>query len=99
MKPADFLQLVNNTADTKPIKGGSIEFDPETILITSSDHPINWWPNWYKKDPNNWAQVARRIRIYHCEWDGGSVYKKTELDNANAELWITKEPEVVTVGF
>jgi len=99
MKPADFLQLINNTADTKPIKGGAIEFDPETILITSSDHPINWWPKWYKKDPNNWAQVSRRIEIYHCQWDGKDTYTKDLLDNSGAELWITPEEEIIKVGF
>lgn len=94
MKPHEFLALLDNTSKTKPVKGGKVDFNPKAILITSPDHPINWWPKWYAKNPNNWAQVKRRLdRVVH-------VHDRalTEVDLSEIEMWKNKD-EMIKVGF
>jgi len=61
MKPHEFLNLLDNKNKRRPIKGGFVDFSPKQIYITSPDHPVNWWPNWYDRTDNNWAQVKRRL--------------------------------------
>lgn len=64
MKPQHFLELLDGL-DRLPIKGSFIPNQSKYLFFASPDHPINWWLNWYKKDPNNWAQVKRRLdKIY-----------------------------------
>ncbi len=79
MKPHNLINLIDNHDASKPIKGGFIMFAPGYLLITSPDHPINWWPNWYLKTDNNWAQIRRRITsIFHCEKQGDE-YKTNDV--------------------
>lgn len=67
MEPHEFLNLLDGLKRL-PIKGGHEENKSRVLFFTSPDHPINWWPKWYAKDPNNWAQVERRLqKVYSCE--------------------------------
>lgn len=71
MQPHEFLNLLDSKMESVPVKGGKALWGPKYIFITSSDHPVNWWPNWYAKDGNNWAQVARRIsKIFETKKEG-----------------------------
>ena len=64
MEPHEFLNLLDGL-DRLPVKGNYTTNYAKHLFFTSSDHPINWWPKWYAKDPNNWAQVRRRLdKVY-----------------------------------
>jgi len=80
MEPHEFLNLLDGL-DRLPVKGNYITNKSKQLFFTSPDHPINWWPKWYAKDDNNWAQVKRRLNIiYECvDW----VVTKTEIQNSN----------------
>jgi len=67
MEPHEFLNLLDGL-ERLPIKGSHVANKSKVLFFTSPDHPINWWPKWYAKDDNNWAQVKRRLRkIFYCE--------------------------------
>lgn len=67
MEPQEFLNLLDGL-DRFPVKGNYTPNESKFLFFTSSDHPINWWPKWYAKDENNWAQVKRRLdKIYMAE--------------------------------
>lgn len=87
MEPHEFLNLLDGIKQF-PVKGAFVPNESSIIFITSSDHPINWWPKWYAKDDNNWAQVRRRLNnLYYCEnriitevaQGDDSIYKKEIL--------------------
>lgn len=61
MEPHEFLNLLDGIPRL-PIKGDFVENKATHLFFTSATHPINWWPNWYAKDDNNWAQVERRLK-------------------------------------
>lgn len=83
MKPDDFIHLVNGMDSTAPIKGAYIPFKPKMLLITTDVHPINWWPGWYAKTSNNWAQIKRRLRnIYIC-----NDRNVTEVTHENVDFY------------
>jgi hypothetical protein len=64
MEPHEFLNLLDGL-ERLPIKGSFVENTSRFLLFTRSDHPINWWPKWYAKDPNNWEQVKRRLNVIY----------------------------------
>jgi len=100
MKPHEFLNLLDGL-DEIPIKGGSTPFKAQVLLITSPDHPINWWPKWQKKDKNNTTQLLRRLQsIVHCRKEGEDYIKEILNDwTETADLFKNTEEEVVRVGF
>lgn len=80
MEPHEFLNLLDGL-QRLPIKGGYITNLSTTLFFTSPDHPINWWPKWYAKDDNNWAQVKRRLGdIWWCD---EQKYIKTDNEEYN----------------
>jgi len=82
MEPHEFLNLLDGLRSF-PIKGSYIENKSRVLFFTSPDHPINWWPKWYAKDPNNWAQVKRRLdKVYSCE-----EHVATETSIGDSELY------------
>jgi len=85
------LSIFVVVAELKPffaaLIGGYEPFKPLHILITSSDHPINWWPKWYEKDDNNWAQVKRRIKVCYNIYQREQVPTETDLNDVN--MWKT----------
>jgi len=100
MKPHEFLNLLDGLEEV-PIKGGSTPFKAQVLLITSPDHPINWWPKWQKKDKNNTTQLLRRLQsIVHCRKEGEDYIKEILNDwTETADLFKNIEEEVVRVGF
>jgi len=96
MEPHEFLNLLDAKMDSVPVKRGSRSIARLShIFITSDTHPINWWPKWYEKDSNNWAQVKRRIRAcYYVE----SQQKRTSIDLDEVDMWKAEKP-VERVGF
>jgi len=93
MEPHEFLNLLDGLARL-PIKGGHVENKAKVLMFTSPDHPINWWPKWYAKDDNNWAQVKRRLRkIFYCE-----NYNITETDIEEYKIY-QNVVETVKIGF
>ncbi len=93
MEPHEFLNLLDGL-DRLPVKGGYIENESKLLFFTSSDHPINWWPKWYAKDDNNWAQVKRRLNQVwlNTKNDGEYATHATDLDDVS--MYKT-EPEVI----
>lgn len=86
MEPHEFLNLLDGL-QRLPIKGGYEENKARCLFFTSPDHPINWWPKWYAKDENNWAQVKRRLdKIYWCV-----DKKETETDINESQLYKNTE--------
>lgn len=89
MEPHEFLNLLDGLPRF-PIKGDFVENKSTILFFTSSDHPINWWPKWYAKSDNNWAQVKRRINhIYQAV-----EYKITETDKEDAGMY---KDEIITL--
>jgi len=80
MKPQHFLEFLDGLA-LLPVKNGYAPSQVKYIFMASPHHPINWWPQWYAKEPNNWAQVKRRLDqvLYVCD----QVVTKTDLDNTD----------------
>lgn len=58
MEFKDLLRLLDRYQLQVEIKGGSIPFNSPNIIITSDEHPENWYPF---KDENDKAQLLRRI--------------------------------------
>lgn len=82
MEPHEFLNLLDGLPRL-PVKGDFIENKSTILFFTSAEHPINWWPKWYAKSDNNWAQVKRRLdHIYQAQ-----DYKITEIDKDEAESY------------
>lgn len=82
IQPQEFLNLLDGMKQF-PIKGGFVENKSKYLFFTSPDHPINWWPNWYAKDENNWAQVKRRLdKIYQMD-----THKGIETDVDSSQLY------------
>jgi len=106
MKPHELLNLLDGQMESVPIKGGSTPFGAKVLMITSPDHPINWWPKWQKKDPNNTAQLMRRLEsIVYCtiadetkDKEDPARYAKEVIRPENAELFRSREEEVFKVS-
>lgn len=96
MDPLDWMALVDGDDPKKPVKGAFITFEPEYIVFTSSDHPINWWKGWYAKDPNNWAQIKRRIDEQGTIWHQQSKGIAADIGTANEDLYKDKIEEKFT---
>lgn len=86
MEPQEFLNLLDGIAQF-PIKGGHVQNKASVLFFTSPDHPINWWPKWYAKTPNNWKQVQRRLNVvYNCTKDEQG-HHATETDISESEIY------------
>jgi len=82
MEPHEFLNLLDGLSRLK-VHGSYTENKSKVLFFTSPDHPINWWPKWYAKDQNNWAQVKRRLdKVYSCE-----DHKATETNIDDSEFY------------
>lgn len=87
MEPHEFLNLLDGL-QRLPIKGGYVKNLSKVLFFTSPDHPINWWPKWYAKDSNNWAQVKRRLdKVFSCDEQvatetaiGDAEFYKTQIE-------------------
>lgn len=91
MEPHEFLNLLDGLPRLA-CKGGHLVNKARFLFFTSPDHPINWWPKWYAKDENNWAQVKRRLGdVYHCD-----DQKYTKTDNNDCSFY-KNEIETVKV--
>lgn len=81
MTPNEFLNLLDGIPRLN-VKGAFATNKATLLLFTSPDHPINWWPKWYAKTENNWAQVKRRLdKVIHCI--SQDQREETRLDEAN----------------
>lgn len=80
MEPHEFLNLLDGLPRL-PIKGDFVENKSTHLFFTSSTHPINWWPGWYEKDDNNWAQVKRRLNKINLVHD--RVVTETDIDDVS----------------
>lgn len=90
MEPHEFLNLLDGL-DRLPIKGDYIDNQTKHLFFTSSDHPINWWPKWYSKDQNNWAQVKRRLdKVYLAEEHKVSETRIEDSDFYKVEIETVK---------
>lgn len=90
MEPHEFLNLLDGL-DRLPVKGGFIKNESKALFFTSSDHPINWWPKWYAKDENNWAQVKRRLDSIWLSTHDNDEYKAVETDKEDAAMYKTEQ--------
>ena len=70
MPPEEFLDLLNGAVRRLAVKGGFVENRANVLFFTSPEHPINWWPKWYAKNPNNVKQVMRRLdKVFQVQED------------------------------
>lgn len=109
IQPAELLNLMDGQ-DELPIKGGSTPFGAKVLIITSPDHPINWYPKWITQGPdfqapwgtipNNQEQLLRRINhVYLCRKEGED-YIKEDIMRENENLYKNQEEEKIQrVGF
>lgn len=89
MEPHEFLNLLDGL-DRLPVKRDYVSNHANHLFFTSSDHPINWWPKWYSKDPNNWAQVRRRLdKIY--------LAQDHQVSNVDIDEYKIYQTEIETV--
>jgi len=89
MEPHEFLNLLDGL-DRLPVKRDYVNNNANHLFFTSSDHPINWWPKWYSKDPNNWAQVRRRLdKIY--------IAQEHQVSNVDIDEYKIYQTEIETV--
>jgi len=88
MEPHEFLNLLDGMVRF-PVKGGYVENKSSCLFFTSPDHPINWWPKWYDKCDNNWAQVARRLdKVYYCQKESVDKWlEPQEVKNEDANFY------------
>jgi len=92
MEPQEFLNLLDGLRQL-PIKGDYVENKSHTLFFTSPDHPINWWPKWYAKTDNNWAQVKRRLGTIFLAQDQKSI----EIDIEDSNIY-KNEIETIVIG-
>jgi len=89
MEPHEFLNLLDGL-DRLPVKRDYVSNHANHLFFTSSDHPINWWPKWYSKDPNNWAQVRRRLdKLY--------IAQDHQVSNVDIDEYKIYQTEIETV--
>lgn len=59
LKLTQCLRLLDRYAHRVEVKGGSLEIVAERIIISTNNHPLDWY-NWENRTPQYWA-LARRI--------------------------------------
>lgn len=78
-----WLRLLDRYALRVPVKGGFIDFRPETIHLTTNYHPREWY-EWLNREPQYVALVRRITRVLYWRSDGATFDLSPDISS-----WIT----------